>query len=179
MTWATIQPMQLIRLRPFGAILLCVLTLGLTPAARAQSTDWEQTLGPGHWRLMWAPGSIHWRYSAEHRNAWALGVERQRSDDWLAGGSYFQNSFGQPSGFVYVGKRFPELLGQRQLFAQASGGILYGYRGKFESKVPLNYKGFAPGALLSLGWQFTPQASLTTHLLGDAGLMFQLAYDLR
>ncbi len=144
---------------------------------RADSAD--DILGPGHWRALVSPFSAHFRYSAEHRYVWGLGVERQRSDDWLGGASYFSNSFGQPSAYLYVGKRFGALFGQEQLFAQASGGMLYGYRGAYKNKVPLNYNGFSPGALVSLGWQFNKTSSATLHMLGDAGVMVQLAWDLK
>jgi hypothetical protein len=39
--------------------------------------------------------------------------------------------------------------------------------------------GFSPGALVSMGWQFERRASAAVHLLGDAGLMLQLSWDLR
>jgi len=146
--------------------------------ALAQDGESGDLIGPGHWRLLAAPVSAHFRYSEEHRNAWAIGVERQRPDDWLAGASFFSNSFGQPSGYVYIGKRFPGLFDQAPLFAQVSAGLMYGYVGKYASKVPLNYSGFSPGALASLGWQFTAQFAVTAHLLGDAGVMLQLSYDL-
>ena len=132
----------------------------------------------GHWRVIASPYTWHYRYSAEHRDVFAIGLERQRLDRWLAGLSLFRNSFGQPSGFAYVGRRFPELFEQPQLYAQVAGGVLYGYVGRFKSKVPLNVAGFAPGAVVSLGWQFTPRWSATVHALGDAGLMFQVSMDL-
>ncbi len=139
----------------------------------------DRLMGQGYWRLAVAPFSQHFRYSAEHRYVWALGGEWQRSDDWLAGASYFNNSFGQPSAYIYVGKRWTSLFGEPRLFAQASGGMLYGYRGKYEDKVPLNHKGFSPGALVSVGWQFNQNIAATGHMLGDAGLMVQLSYDFR
>ncbi len=139
----------------------------------------EDAVGAGFWRLAVSPYAFHFRYSAEHRAVYAIGLERQRDDQWLAGASYFRNSFGQPSAYAYVGKRFPALWGQPQLFGQASIGLLYGYKGQFQRKVPLNYNGFAPGALLSLGWTIDRHSSVQAHLLGDAGMMFQLSYDLR
>ena len=134
-------------------------------------------LSPGHWRALVSPFSLHFRYSPEHKYVWALGAEHQRDDNWLAGASYFSNSFGQPSAYLYVGKRYPQIFGQPQLFAQWSAGLLYGYRGQYKNKVPLNYRGFSPGALVSLGWQFSQQTSATVHMLGDAGMMVQLAYE--
>ncbi len=152
---------------------------GIVARTWATATDMAAWQGDGHWRVAFSPYAHHFNYNPEHRHVWALGIERQRPDNWLAGASYFRNSFGQPSAYVYVGKQFQALFGQEQLFGQASIGMMYGYRGKYQRKVPLNVNGFSPGALVSLGWRFTKEASFTAHLLGDAGVMFQLAWDLR
>lgn len=138
-------------------------------------TGWNE----GHWRAAISPYAPHIRPSPEHSDVWALALERQRSDHWLAGGSFFSNSFGQPSAYLYLGRRFPSLLGHPQLFGQISGGLMYGYRGQYQNKVPLNYNGFSPGGLASIGWQFNRQASLTAHAVGDAAVMFQFGWDFR
>ena len=132
-----------------------------------------------YWRVAMAPHTEHYRPSAEHQSVWAVALERQRRDGWLAGASRFSNSFGQPSAYLYVGHRFDGLLGQRSLYGQLSAGLLYGYRGRFEDKVPLNSNGFAPGALVTIGSQLTRRAAVAAHLLGDAGVMLQLSWDLR
>ena len=165
--------------RPFGAALLCVAATcaALPGPARAEPT--AEILGDGYWRLAVSPFSVHFHYDAAHRNVWAIGVERQRNDDWLAGASYFSNSFGQASGYLYVGKRFPALFGQAPWFAQVSGGLLYGYVGEYQNKVPFNSNGFSPGILISTGWQFNKEFSATVHLLGNAGAMLQLGWDFR
>jgi hypothetical protein len=162
---------------PLGAIFLCC-GVPLVSAADSDSPV-NAAVGPGHWRLLAAPYSYHFAPSAEHKPVWAIGVERQRSDGWLAGASYFSNSFGQPSSYLYVGHQWQGLFGQPQLLAQASGGLMYGYRPPYEDKVPFNHNGFSPGALLSLGWQFNRQWAANVHLLGFAGLMFQVSYELR
>lgn len=168
--------------KPFGAFLLSVGISGplLAQDTAATGNTWlDRWRGEGHWRLAGSPYSHHWRFSDDHRRVWAIGLERQRPDNWLAGASYFSNSFGQESAYVYVGKRWPGLWGRPELFAQASGGVLYGYRGNFKDKVPLNYNGFSPGALVSLGWQYNRQLAFAAHVLGDAGVMFQVSYDIR
>ena len=175
--------------RPFGAIFLslsvatCAALMPLQTATAADAPAGpglvDRTMGQGFWRLAASPFSAHYRYSAEHRYVWAVGGEWQRNDDWLGGASFFSNSFGQPSSYVYVGKRFPTMFGVNELFGQLSAGILYGYVGKYKKKVPLNYNGFSPGALASMGWQFNKNTSTAVHLLGDAGFMVQLSYDLR
>jgi hypothetical protein len=152
---------------------------GLAVHAWNSVTDTTAWQGEGHWRLAFAPAAPHFRPSPEHRHVWAVGVERQRPDDWLAGFAYFSNSFGQPSAYAYVGRRFDGLFGgPPALFGQASAGIIYGYKGQYKNKVALNVAGFAPGALVGVGWQINRQASLAVHLLGDAALMLQLAWDL-
>lgn len=176
--------MKSLNTRPFGAAALCAasgcvatLLLGATGAARAD--DGPGLLGTGHWRVVGSPFAYHFRSSDEHRYVYALGIERQRDDNWLGGASYFRNSFGQPSSYTYVGKRFPQLLDRPELFGQFTAGVLYGYRGKYADKVPLNYDGFSPGAVVTLGWQFNKQLSIAAHMLGDAAVMMQLSYDLR
>ena len=126
-----------------------------------------------------SPYSTHFRPSEEHQPVWAVGAERQSPDGSMFGGSFFSNSFGQPSVYVYMGQRYTGLWRQSKLFWQWSAGLMYGYKGQYEDKVPLNTNGFSPGALLSLGWQFNRDMSAQINTLGDAGLMFQLSYDLR
>ncbi len=133
---------------------------------------------PAHWRLAVSPFSNHWRYSEEHQPVYALGLERESDDRWLLGGAFFSNSFGQPSAYAYVGRRSDGLFGEPSVFFQWSVGLMYGYVGKYQSKVPLNVNGFSPGALIGLGWQASRDWSFTVHALGDAGLMFQIGIDL-
>lgn len=152
-------------------------------AARAYDwTDLNYNIfnDPGQWRLLGSPYMGHFRPSEEHQPVWALGVERRRdSDGRLVGAAYFSNSFGQPSAYLYVGRHVDHVFGVPQWTAQITGGLLYGYRGKYESKVPMNVNGFAPGLVVSTGWQFTKDFSSELHLLGDAGVMWQLSWRLR
>lgn len=149
---------------------LIVLTGAALPAA---ATDADE------WRFAVSPYTHHWRYNAEHKPVWALGLERQRSDDSLWGVAFFSNSFGQDSSYWFYGERYTGFWGQPKLFAQWSAGLLYGYRGKYEDKVPLNHKGYSPGALVGMGWNFDRDSSAQFHLLGDAGVMFQFNYAFR
>jgi hypothetical protein len=155
-----------------------------TPAkseSSSASAAIDEFVGPGFWRLMGSPYTIHWGADEEglHEPVYMIGLERQRSDGWAWGGTYFSNSFGQPSGYVYFGERVTHFTSWDGLFFQWTAGILYGYKYPYQDKVPFNYKGFSPGATVSLGWQFTRQFSMQAIALGTAGLMFQLAWDFR
>ncbi len=174
------------RMNPLAKLLLCAAALacGSATASRLASAtqeviDTQAWREQAYWRLAMSPYTSHYRPSDEHQAVWAVALERQRRDGWLAGASRFSNSFGQPSAYVYVGRRFDGLLSLPTLYGQVSAGLLYGYRGRFEDKVPLNTNGFAPGALVTVGSQFTRRASVAAHFLGDAGVMLQRSRDLR
>lgn len=136
-------------------------------------------VGQSHWRVMASPYTIHYSHDPNHRPVWMLGLERQRPDDLLWGVCYFSNSFGQPSAYVYGGQRLYDFSAYPQLFAQWTAGLMYGYKGEFQDKVPFNHRGFSPGLVLALGWQFTPRYSVQANILGNSALMFQLTVDLQ
>ena len=160
----------------------CTLLTGLFASlpASAQGQEKDDTSrfdGPGHWRVLASPYTHHFHYSEEHRYVWAIGAERQADTGWLVGASYFSNSFGQPSAYVYAGERYAGLLNLAPLYFQWTAGILYGYVGQYKDKVPLNYGGFSPGAVVSLGWQLNRESGMQLNLLGDAGVMLQFSHD--
>jgi hypothetical protein len=148
--------------------------------SRWWSDDWSAGWETGsNWRVLASPYTYHYTYNPEHRHVYVLGLERQRADGLMFGGSLFRNSFGQPSAYGYVGQRFDGMLGVDQLFGQLTGGILYGYRQPYADKVPLNYRGWSPGAVLSVGWHVTPTWSAQLNVLGNSALMFQFSADLK
>ena len=148
--------------------------------ASGASSGAGSTAGSGDvWRVMISPYTLHYHYSEDHRHVYMLGLERQRADGFILGASWFRNSFGQPSAYAYAGRRFNNLTPWDPLFAQLTGGVLYGYKPPFEDKVPLNRNGFSPGAVASVGWQFTPIVSAQLNFLGNSALMLQLSADFR
>jgi hypothetical protein len=133
----------------------------------------------GHWRVLASPYSIHYSHNPEHRAVWMIGLERQRADTYVWGASFFSNSFGQESGYVYGGQRWDHVKGIDRLFLQWTAGLLYGYKKPYENKVPFNYHGFSPGLVLSVGWQLSPRYSTQLNILGNSALMFQFSIDLQ
>lgn len=140
------------------------------------STGWDNgsTL-----RLMTSPYTYHFSRDPDHKHVYMIGLERQRADGLIVGGTAFRNSFGQPSGYVYVGQRFDEVGGIEPLFAEITGGVLYGYKPPYDHKVPLNFHGFSPGLVPSLGWKLTPALSAQLNFLGNSALMFQFSADFK
>ena len=130
------------------------------------------------WHVEFAPYALHFSGDSNHKPVVLLGLERERPDGIIWGGSVFSNSFGQPSAYVFGGQRLYGWSRWEPLYAEWSAGLLYGYVVQYKNKVPLNYKGFSPGITAGIGWQFTPTFAGQIHLLGNSGLLFSISADL-
>jgi hypothetical protein len=103
-------------------------------------------------------------------------------DSHVSGGRFcgmalFTNSFGQETTYVYVGQQWDGVLGNPKLFSKVSAGLIYGYRGAYKDKIPLNQTGVAPAIIPSLGYAFTPKDSAQVFVLGNAGLLFAYGHS--
>ena len=125
-----------------------------------------------HWQV--SPYTLHFSPSEDHKNVVMVGLEREYPNGQLDGVTVFSNSFGQPSVFFYPwGGIYRDILGLRPLAFKWTAGLLYGYKDPYENKVPLNHKGFSPGAIIALAYEFQSGWSAQIDMLGTAGLMFQ------
>ncbi len=161
--------------------MLCLALAASAVSAHAQSSkrycpDFLSVQGapePTHrGEFTFSPYTHHYGYSADHKPVVLVAVDEQLPGSRLCGVSFFSNSFGQPSTYVYAGQQFNHLLGQPDLFVKVTAGILYGYVGKYQDKVPYNYRGFSPAIIPSLGYKLTEHDSVQMMMLGTAGLMF-------
>lgn len=138
---------------------------GLAPAL-------AQPPGSGERDLFLSTYTHHWTHSDEHKPVRAISVRQNLRDNRFCGFSMFTNSFGQPSGYVFIGKSWPELIeGVPSLYATVSAGVLYGYVSRYRNKVPLNVKGFSPAIIPAVGWRLSSQLSVEAHVLGTAAVM--------
>jgi hypothetical protein len=119
-----------------------------------------------------SPYTIHWSHNPEHKPVVLVALDEQLPGGRLCGVSLFSNSFGQPSAYVYAGQQFNQLFGEPRLFLKVTAGIMYGYVGQYQNKVPLNYRGFSPAVIPALGYKLTEHDSVQVKLLGTAGVMF-------
>ena len=147
-----------------------------SPAAGADGIGSKFT--PSGWDLTLSPYTYHFHPSDEHEYVYAIGVIKRLEGNWIVGGSYFSNSFGQPSGYIYIGQRYETLPGFEKWYLQWNAGILYGYVEPYEDKVPFNYNGFSPGFVPSIGYKFTDRIWAELDLLGTSGLMFTLVFPI-
>lgn len=174
-------------MRVFVPALAAGLIFVVPAAAQTTAEPAETPLIPGvaagpvevaHWRAMFGPFAIHYSSSSDHKPVVLFGMERERPDRLIWGGAVFSNSFGQPSAYVFGGQRLYGWSPWAPMYAEWSAGLLYGYVGEYQHKVPLNYKGFSPGLVAGVGWQFTRKYAGQINLLGTSGLMFLLGAEL-
>lgn len=152
-----------------GASLLIALS---SSAVCAQEPEADEFSGKPYWEALIGPFAVHWSNSDEHKNVYLLGIERAQANGFIWGFSAFSNSFGQPSAYAYYGYRWDNLFGYSKLYAKLSGGIIYGYKGKYEDKVPFNHDGFGLGIIPAIGYRLTPKDAVQVGALGTAGLIF-------
>lgn len=168
------------------ASLLTALALGaslclLAPAAHADADDalcphLSEALtaapGSGGREIFLSNYTKHWEPSDAHQRVLAVSLQQNLANDRFCGFSLFTNSFGQPSVYVFVGKSWPHFMPTvPELYASLSAGVLYGYVKPYQNKVPLNFGGFSPGIVPTLGYQITPNLTVQTQWLGFAAVM--------
>lgn len=130
------------------------------------------------WDLVFSPYTYHYSYSSDHKPVVLLGLTKGLEGRWMAGGAVFSNSFGQPSAYLFAGQRYVNPFGFENWYLQWNAGLLYGYVGEYQDKVPYNHNGFSPGLVASIGYQFNKQVYAEIDVLGGAGLMFSMVFPL-
>lgn len=158
-----------------SALAAMALAACASGAMAAEAEEPKLLPASGDWQISVSPYTEHFRRSVEHRQVWAVGLERGFADQSLYGLMGFSNSFGQPSAYLYYGWAFPGLLqAAPALYLKVTVGLLYGYVSPHDDKVPLNYNGLSPAIIPALGWQFDKNWSAQVNLLGTAAVMFMV-----
>ena len=164
--------------RAFRRLCLAVLVMLMALSTPGSGCAAELTWDGAHdrdlsaWEFQYIPFTLHRSYDPEHEYVWLVGVAKIRQDGWLAGGAYFSNSFGQPCGYGFVGRKYVEPWGWNKVYWMWTAGVLYGYKPPYDHKVPLVVHGFSPGFVPTIGYQVTPRVALQAAALGTSALMF-------
>lgn len=163
--------------------LICIV-FGLIVALLAGTALAQQNTAPDAGQgnvmsLQLSPYTYHFTPDSEHKDVLMVGLEREHPDAKLDGIALFRNSFGQDCVYIYPwGGVYRSIGGIKPLSFKWTAGLLYGYTAPYEDKVPLNYKGFSPGLILALAYEFMPGWSAQLNMLGTAAVMFQLTVPL-
>ncbi len=128
--------------------------------------------------LVVGPYTYHFNTARDYNNAvWFVGLEWESSSQWEVGVSYFTNSFNQPSGYIYGGKRFVFGAPDNQLFFKITGGPLLGYKRPYDGKIPINYDGIGLGIIPCIGYKHD-RVSGQVAILGKSALLFTIGLDI-
>jgi len=132
--------------------------LVITQSAHALTQSDGAEKDQGSWYLQTSVYTRHFSPDPEHNNNQDLiGLEREQPSGWLFGAATFRNSFSQRSYYAYAGKRYES--SDYPVYIKLTGGLLEGYKGKYQDKIPLNHFGVAPVIIPSLGVHYGPVAS--------------------
>jgi len=164
----------------FKVCLILSLLLSGTAMAADEPTAGEDAKSGWHikeWKIQTSVYTKHWDPEDDHvNNQHLINVEAVFDNNWLAGAAQFDNSFGQSSQFVYMGKTW-QIFGSKYFYWKLMGGLLNGYDGEHEDDIPLNGLGIAPAILPAIGfrykWAFTElNIAGTAAITITAGIAF-------
>jgi hypothetical protein len=141
----------------------------LIQAGSALAADDSQQ-DKGFWYVQTSVYTKHYSPDPEHNNHQDLiGIERNEASGWVFGGATFRNSFSQRSNYAYAGKRFDSA--EYPVYLKLTGGLLEGYSGKYQDKIPLNHFGVAPVIIPSIGTHYGPLAAELVLLGANAAMV--------
>lgn len=125
-----------------------------------------------YWYVQTSVYTKHFKPKSKHNNNQELiGLERHTENSYLFGGATFLHSYGKRSYYGYAGKRY-EFVGT-PFYAKVTAGLLYGYKGKYRNKIPLNRFEIAPVIVPSLGVKYRSLGAEVV-LLGGAATMVNI-----
>jgi len=140
--------------------------------AAARALDWVDSV------YVQAGGYVHFRDSDDYRGTPVFGaIEAEHMDSHRVGIALFNNSFDQFSQYFYYGYKWKLPFISQDTHFKLSAGVLHGYKGKYEDKVPLNHNGWSPAIIPSIGWK-RDRVGFDVTLLGGAGILFTVGYDI-
>lgn len=128
------------------------------------------------WRFQTSLVTKHWDPDPEHvDHSKLISFEFETDNRWLYGFAHFDNSFGQPSQYVYTGYTWP-LFGQDRIYFKLTGGLLHGYKHPHKHKIPLNGLGVAPAIVPAFGFKYK-RVFTELQILGTAAITWTAGFN--
>ena len=148
-----------------GLLILLLLAAGNTNAMEI-----------AEWRIQTSLYTKHWDPDPDHvNNSKALIIEFETTNKWIYGFSYFDNSFGQPSQYLFAGYSWP-LFKSEYAYYKITGGLLHGYKEPYEDKIPMNQLGIAPAIVPTFGVKYK-RVFTELQILGTAAITWTAGFN--
>ena len=156
---------------PAKSMLLILLgALLLTQTSNASAMEIKE------WRIQTSVYTKHWDPEPDHvNNSKLLGLEFETTTKWIYGFAWFDNSFGQPSQFLYAGYSW-KLFSKDWAYFKLTGGLLHGYKEPYEDKIPLNELGIAPAIVPTFGFKYK-RVMTEVQILGAAAITVTVGFS--
>jgi len=145
-----------------AAALLCLLAThslaqpapNATPAQpEVQTTGVDEPWRTDRFYLETSLYTHHFHFDPAHDDKQNLILgEWNITEQWLLGASFFDNSFGQPTEYVYGGWRYRPFEKVQPFYIKVSAGLVHGYKDPYKDKIPFNGSGIAPVIIPSIGY---------------------------
>jgi hypothetical protein len=156
-------------------LFVCLLLVSIVAASSPAGAD--EPSGSERLEIQFGPYMQHFSYDPRHNSyPWYVGVEWESKERLEVGGSFFMNSYDQPSGYVYGGKRFISGSKEEHFFVKITMGLLLGYVKPYDQKIPVNWNGVGIGIIPAVGYKYQ-RSSVQCALLGISAVMFLVGYD--
>ncbi len=158
-------------------VTVLLFVLPCVSRACAEQLGDAQDRGPGWYAQVGA--YVHWLSSNDFEGPPLFGgLEYHTGDGWSGGLSLFNNSFGQFTQYLYVGRRFHLWDSRPEIRLNITAGIVHGYRDEFYDTLPIRWGGdWGLGFVPAIGYQ-KRRMGFDVALLGVSGLLFLVGYQL-
>jgi hypothetical protein len=138
----------------------------------AQPTSVEEPWRTDRFYLETSLYTHHFHFDPAHDDHQDLILgEWNITQQWLLGASFFKNSFGQPTEYVYGGWRYRPFEQAQPFYLKVSAGIVHGYKDPYKDKIPFNGSGFAPVIIPSVGYCFSRVCSEVVFVGGASVIL--------
>lgn len=145
--------------------LLCLLLGGYFLACSSSSFALEIK----KWQFQTSLYTRHWDPDPDHvNNSKLINFEFEATNKWLYGFAWFDNSFGQPSQYLYAGYYW-DMFNTDWAYVKVTGGLLHGYKDENKDKIPFNGLGVAPAIVPALGVRYKRVFS-ELQILGNSAI---------
>lgn len=149
---------------------LCLAVMLLTAVGNVSAMEITE------WRFQTSLYTKHWDPDPDHvNNSKLIGIEFETSTGWLYGFAYFDNSFGQPSQYLFAGYSWP-IFKKDWAYFKLTGGFLHGYKEPYEEKIPLNQLGVAPAIVPAFGLKYK-RVFTELQILGTAAITWTAGFN--
>jgi hypothetical protein len=156
---------------------LIAISLLILPALCSATEQEENEGGSKSWYLQ-GGGYAHFSEDEDYEGPPLFaGIERQNERNALVGFAVFNNSFGDFSKYLYIGKEWYPSNKYNAFRFKITVGVVHGYEGEHQDIFPINWgDAWGLGAVPTIGYQ-ADRVGFDFAILSASGMLFLIGYE--